>query len=93
VGLTGDGAVQGEAVLIGGERLGCRVGSGQGRVLERESSTAGALSDRDAVADRGGVQMVQRVSGFQIEPGLFGVFDQESVACEPAGDALDEAVE
>jgi hypothetical protein len=37
--------------------------------------------------------MVQRVSGFQVEPGLFGVFDQESVAGEPAHDTPDEAIE
>jgi hypothetical protein len=51
------------------------------------------LSDRDAVADGGGVELVQRVSGFQVEPGLFWVLDQEAVAGEPADDAPDETVE
>jgi hypothetical protein len=37
--------------------------------------------------------MVQRVSGFSIEPGLFGVFDEKLVAGEPADDALDETIE
>ena len=31
VGMTGYGAIQGEAVLIGGERLGCRVGPDQAK--------------------------------------------------------------
>jgi len=78
VGLAGDGAVQGEAVTIGGERLGCRVGPGEGRVLEGEGSSADALSCRDAVANGGGVQMIQRVSGLQVKPWLFGVCDQRS---------------
>ena len=37
--------------------------------------------------------MVQRVSGFQLEPRLFGVFDEQPVAGEPADDALDETIE
>ena len=37
--------------------------------------------------------MVQHVSGFQIEPGLFGIFDEEPVAGEPTDDALDEPIE
>ncbi|MDA1075250.1 MAG: hypothetical protein O3A63_10885 [Proteobacteria bacterium] len=52
--MARNGAVEGEAVLIGGERLGRRVGSGQGRVLEGEGSAADSLSDRDAIADRRG---------------------------------------
>jgi hypothetical protein len=51
------------------------------------------LADRDAVADRSGVQLVQGVSGFQIEPGLFGILDQEAVAAEPADDPPDEPIE
>jgi len=49
-----------EAVPIGGERLGCRVGPEQGRIL-CEGSAAGPLSDRDPLPDRGGVQLVERV--------------------------------
>ena len=37
--------------------------------------------------------MVQHVSGFQIEPGQFGIFDEEPVAGEPTDDALDEPIE
>jgi len=52
---------KGEAVPIGGERFGRGVGPGEGRVLQGEGSAAGPLSDRDPVADRGGVQLVERV--------------------------------
>jgi hypothetical protein len=51
------------------------------------------VSGRDAVADRSGVQLVQGVSGFQVEPGLFGILDQEAVAADPAHAAPDEATE
>jgi hypothetical protein len=37
--------------------------------------------------------MFQRVSGFQVEPRLFGVFDQEPVAGESAHDTADEAIQ
>ena len=37
--------------------------------------------------------MIQCVWGFQIKPGLLGVFDQEAIAVEPALDPLDETVE
>ena len=82
MGLAGNGAVEREPVLIGGEWFGRGVGAGERRILEGEGSAAGTLSNRDAVADGGGVQMVQRVSGFQVEPGLFGGFDEEPVSGE-----------
>ena len=82
MGLAGDGTVQREPIPIGGKRLGCRAGSCQGRVLQCEGSAAGAWSDRDTVTDRGGVQCVDRVCGFQVEPGLFGVIDEEPVEGE-----------
>jgi len=40
MGLARNGAVEGETVLIGCERFGCRVGPAQGRVLESEGSAA-----------------------------------------------------
>ena len=76
-GMLVDGAVQREPVLVGGERLGCRVGPDQGRIVQCEGSASSTLAGRNAVADRGGVQLVERVGGFQIEPGLFEVFDEE----------------
>ncbi len=88
--LTGDGTVQGEAVLIGGERLGRRVGASEYRVLHCERSAADPLSDRYPVADRGSIERVQRVSGFQIEPGLFRVLDQRKYSNHPYADHLAE---
>ena len=92
MGLASDGAVERKAILVGGERFGRRVGPGEGRVLEGEGSAAGAGSHCDAVADRCSIQLVQCVGGFQVEPGLFGVLDEEPVAGESAHDALDQAV-
>ncbi len=80
--LTRHGAVQGEAVLIGGEAFGCCIGPVEGGVLEGEGSAASARSDGDTVADGRGVQVIQGVSGFQVErklsQRLFGVFDEET---------------
>ena len=82
-----------DAVLIGGEQLGGRIGPCMGRIRQGYSSAAGPLSDRDASAYRGGAQVIQRLSRLQVEPALFGVFDQEAVAGERAHDPLDETVE
>ncbi len=77
MGLASDGAVQGEAVPIGGEGFRRRVGPGQSRVFEGECFTTGSPSHRDTVADRSGVEMIECVRRRQVQPGLFGIFDQE----------------
>ena len=52
------------------------------RTLEGEDSAASAPSDGHTVADGRGVQVIQGVSGFQVErklsQRLFGVFDEET---------------
>lgn len=50
--------------------------------LNGEGSAASALSDGDTVARGRGVQVIQDVSGFQVDrklsQRLFGVFDEET---------------
>ena len=59
-------------------RSGIVVRAGRAEVADRRC----ALSDSDAVEDGNGVQMIQRVSKFQVEPDLTSVSSKNSPSRE-----------
>ncbi len=93
MGLTGDGGIEREAILIGREcfREGFR--SGEARILQNQGSAPGFRPEGNAVADGGRSQAVDGVGGFQVEPGLLGVEDEPPVTGEPPKEAPNQSIE
>ncbi len=93
MGLTGNGGIEREAILIGRECFREGVGSGEARVLQGQRPAARFGPEGNAVADGSRRQTVDGAGGFQVEPGLFGVEDEPSVTVEPSKEAPNRAIQ
>ena len=84
MGLTGDGGIEREAILIGRECFRQNVRLGEARILQHQGSAPGFRPEGNAVANGCRRQAVDGVGGLQVEPGLLRIGNEPPIVGEPS---------